>query len=234
MTVDSVQVLTGVHPRHRRLPEEVASFIRELIMSGAVRPGEFLRMDAIARKVGVSTTPVREALLILRGQGFVRLLPRRGFVVSPFTQQDVRDLFLAQAALAGELAARAAQNVAPEHLTQLDQIVRDYEAAVEADDKTVVIELSHTYHRGINLAANSNGLASLLDSVVRVLPSRFYATIDGWIDETRREHPVIIDALRSRDSAKARHLMERHISFGADRLIDTLKARGLWGKPTGG
>src|ERR1700750_1583976 len=98
---------TRERQRNRRpLPEEVAAYVRGVIIGGAVQPGEFLRMEPIAEAVGVSNTPVREGLLLLRSEGFVRLVPRRGFVVEPFTQQDVRDLFWAEAQLAGELAAR--------------------------------------------------------------------------------------------------------------------------------
>jgi hypothetical protein len=78
---------------------------------GTVRPGDYLRMDRIAVAVNVSNTPVREGLLILRAQGWVRLLPRRGFVVAPYAKQDVRDVFWAQAVLAGELAANAAKRI---------------------------------------------------------------------------------------------------------------------------
>jgi len=228
MTVNSgISRVTG-RPRHQRLPEEVASYVRELIISGTVRPGEFLRIDRIAEQVGVSITPVREGLGILRAQGFVRLLPRRGFMVAPFTHQDIRDLFWAQAVLAGELAARAAARITPEKLEQLEAISEDYEVANAAADLTKVIDLSHAYHREINRAAASMRLAMLLDSVVKTVPPRFYATIDGWIEETRHEHPLIIEALRERDADKARELMKVHISYGAERLIETLSARGLW------
>jgi DNA-binding GntR family transcriptional regulator len=215
-------------PHRQRLPEEVASFVRELIISGRVSPGEFLRIDKIAEQLGISITPVREGLAILRGQGFVRLLPRRGFVVAPFTKQDIRDLFWAQAMLAGELAARAAVRINTDQILQLDHIVKAYDAAVDANDIGVIIDLSHAYHRGINLAAGSLRLAMLLESVVKTLPSRFYATIDGWIAEAHQEHPEIVDAMRKSDAAKARRLMEHHISYGADRLIETFEARGLW------
>jgi DNA-binding GntR family transcriptional regulator len=198
-----------------------------MIISGEVRPGEFLRIDKIADQLGVSITPVREGLAILRGQGFVRLLPRRGFLVEPFTQQDIRDLFWAQAVLAGELAARAAVRINSDQLLQLDHILKAYDAAVEAKDVGAIIDLSHAYHRGINLAAESVRLAMLLESVVKTLPSRFYATIDGWIAEAHQEHPEIIDALRKSDATKARRIMEHHISYGADRLIESYADRGL-------
>jgi DNA-binding GntR family transcriptional regulator len=218
-----------VAPRRRQgLPEEVASYVRELVISGTVRPGDFLRLDRIAAEVGISITPVREGLLELRAQGYVRLLPRRGFVVEPFTAQDIHDLFWAQGFLAGELAARAAKNITAAQLDRLDNVVDTYDAAIAAGDNNRIIDLGHAYHREINLAAQSTRLAKLLDSVVKTLPPRFYATIHGWVDETRHEHPEIVDALRAADSKKARRLMERHISFGGDRLIETLEARGFW------
>ncbi|MCP9972532.1 GntR family transcriptional regulator [Actinomadura madurae] len=97
--------------RRRQLSDEVADYVRELIMSGQVRHGEFLRLERVADDLGISVTPVREALLSLRGEGFVTLEPRRGFMPAPLTRQDVQDLFEAQAYFAGELAARAAGRI---------------------------------------------------------------------------------------------------------------------------
>ena len=215
-------------PRRQQLPEEVAGYVRELIVSGAVRPGEFLRMDRIAEAVGVSTTPVREGLLALRSEGFVRQVPRRGFVVAPFTPQDVHDLFWAQALLAGELAARAAKKITPEQLARLDDIMARYQVAIARDDKQEIADLGYAFHREINLAADSQRLALLLGNVVSHLPIRFYSTIEGQVEHAHNEHPTLVDALRRRDSRTARKLMEQHIITGAERLVETLRARGLW------
>lgn len=216
--------------RRPQLPEEVAAYVRELIISGAVRPGEYLRMEPIAEAVGVSNTPVREGLLALRSEGFIRLVPRRGFVVAPFTKQDVHDLFWAQATLAGELAARAAARISAEQLARLDGLVQQYEAAVEAGNSSRLPDLGHLFHREINVAADSHRLALLLGSVVKHLPNRFYATIEGYIEGTREDHPRLIETLRDGDAERAREVMRSHILGGADRLIRTLESRGLWAK----
>src|SRR5690606_36713204 len=79
--------------RRRHLGDEVAAYERELIMSGQVGHGEFLRLERIADDLGISVTPVREALLSLRGEGFVTLEPRRWFMPASLTLQDVQDLF---------------------------------------------------------------------------------------------------------------------------------------------
>src|ERR1700743_988632 len=108
----------GGYPR-RQLRAEVATCLRELIMSGNLRPGDFIRQERIADELSLSATPVREGLLSLRGEGFVELKPRRGFVVAPLSASDVRDLFTAQALLAGELVSRAASKLGPEGLGKL-------------------------------------------------------------------------------------------------------------------
>ena len=214
--------------RHQQLPEEVASYVRELILSGEVRPGEFLRMEPIAEAVGVSNTPVREGLLSLRSEGFVTLVPRRGFVVEPFTRQDVHDLFWAQAQLAGELAARAAEKVTDDQLAHLEELSTGYPAAIKRGDTDEIARLGHLFHRQINIAAGSQRLALLLGSVVKHLPNTFYTAIEGQVEHTAGDHPAILDALRGRDAEAARSLMERHILAGADSLTETLAARGLW------
>jgi DNA-binding GntR family transcriptional regulator len=218
-------------PERQQLPEQVASYVRELVLSGAVRPGEFLRMERIAEAVGVSNTPVREGLLALRGEGFVRLEPRRGFVVAPFTRQDVHDLFWAQAQLASELAARAAKKMTPELIQRLEAIHESHERSIADGDHDRVAALGRAFHREINKAADSHRLALLLDVIVRQLPNRFYASIEGQVSATRDRHPQLLAALRKRDSRKARSLMQQHIVEGAGYLVELLEQRGLWSEP---
>ena len=92
-----------------RLSESVASHLRELIMSGELRAGEFIRIRAVAKAMDVSSTPVREGLLVLQGEAFVRLLPRLGFLVTGLSTRDLLAHFT-EAALQRpdvlELAAR--------------------------------------------------------------------------------------------------------------------------------
>lgn len=227
MTEDPIAIRDRAS-RRQQLPEEVAAYVRELIISGDVRPGDFLRLERIAEAIGVSNTPVREGLLALRSEGFVQLVPRRGFVVAPFTPQDVRDIFWAQAELGGELAARAAKKASPEAMARLESLVREHEKASAEGNVDEEVRLGHYFHREINLAADSPRLALLMGSIYNQLPTRFYAAIEGRIAATEQEHPPILEALRSRNARRVRSLMERHILGGADNLIETLEQRGLW------
>jgi DNA-binding GntR family transcriptional regulator len=228
MQTDIAGAATRRENRRQQLPDEVASYVRELILSGTVKPGDFLRMEPIAAAVGVSTTPVREGLLALQSEGFVQLEPRRGFVVAPFTKQDVRDVFWAQAQLSGELAARAAKKANPLQIAKLESLLESYERASSSINTEDMARLGIEFHREVNRAADSPRLALLTASIVAQLPRRFYAAIEGQFTVTHDEHPRLLDALRAGNTRKARSVMEQHILGGADRLIPSLAKRGLW------
>ena len=212
----------------RQLSSSVASHLREQIISGRLRPGDFLRIDAIANELGTSTTPVREGLLLLQSEAFVRLLPRRGFVVNSFGRDDIRDIFWAQAVIGAELAARATLKMSDEELDELQKLDEQHQKAFEAGDDRHV-QLGYEFHRMINLAADSPRLALLLGALSKQLPNRFYASIEGHLSGTLQYHPIILDAMRMRDAEAVRSLMFRHIMSGADHLVESLERAGTWG-----
>jgi DNA-binding GntR family transcriptional regulator len=211
-----------------QLSGSVASHLREQIISGKLKPGDYLRIDAIASEMGVSTTPVREGLLLLHSESFVRLLPRRGFVVNSFGKDDLRDIFWAQAVVGAELAARAALKMSKEDLAKLQQLDAEHDEAFKAGDERHV-QLGYEFHRFINLAANSPRLALLLGNLTKQLPIRFYASIEGQVTDTLQYHPIILDAMRMKDADAVRSMMFRHIMHGAEHLIDSLERAGTWG-----
>jgi DNA-binding GntR family transcriptional regulator len=202
--------------------------VRELIMSGQVRAGEYLRVERVAAELGISATPVREGLLALRGEGFVALEPRRGFVVLPLRHEDVRDLFLVQAGLAGELAAKAATRVDGAVLAELERLQSALEEAARIDDVDTIEVLNHRFHRAINLAAAAPKLAWFLSMATRYAPRRFYPTIRGWRAASVEDHRGVIDALRRRDPEGARAAMYAHIMHAGDLLAAHLDGDRHW------
>ena len=212
----------------QQLSESVATFLRERIISGRLQPGEFLRIDAIAHELSISTTPVREGLLLLQSESFVRLMPRRGFVVNSFSKSDLCDLFWAQATVGAELAARAAIRMSREDFAHLQETQAQHERAVADKNNDIAARLGHEFHRTINLAAQAPRLALLLGSLTRQLPNRFYASIEGRLEHSVTYHPMIIDAIRVQDSDAVRSLMYRHIVSGAEHLVAMLERQGTW------
>lgn len=232
-----IDVASTVHPlgtdRHQ-LSESVAMNLRERIMSGKLHAGQFLRIDALARELNVSTTPVREGLLLLQSDSFVRLIPRRGFVVNTFSQGDLRDLFWAQAIIGSELAARAAARISKDDLTRMHELYAAHERAVAAGDEVAAAQAGHQFHRTINLTAQSPRLALLLGGLTKQLPNRFYASVEGVLQNAVRDHRAICDALDQRAEDAARSAMQHHILAGADYLIAALERQGTWAAPSAG
>ena len=117
-----------------QLAEDVARFVRKRIFDGTYAAGQYIRLDQLAVELGVSVTPVREALFVLSAEGLLSQQPRRGFVVVPVTGRDVTDVSNVQAHIGGELAARAAVNITDDQLRELEKIQTELEDAYASDD----------------------------------------------------------------------------------------------------
>ena len=207
------------YSRHRpQLGAEVESFVRDLIVSGQLQGGDFIRPESIAQELGISATPVREGLLALRTQGVVRLEPRRGFVVVPLTGDDIRDLFSAQALLAGELAARAVKRCDATDIANLEKLHLELEGAADRGEHDELEELNFRFHRAVNLLANAPKIAWLLGMAVSYVPARFYSVIDGWPAATVHDHRDVLDAFQRGASKSARLAMTKHIDHAGELL----------------
>jgi len=213
---------------HRRqFPAEVEAYVRELIMAGRLRPGQFIRVERLAEELGISQTPVREGLLALRGEGFLALEPRRGFRVLELRLSDVEDLFGVQAYLAAELARRAAVRLTEEQLDHLHDAQTALVAAVEAGASEDVEKLNHEFHRLINRSADSPKLALLLSVATRYVPRRFFYSIDGYPEASAKDHQVVLSALRAKDPQAAGEAMRRHIEHAGQLLRAHLVVNGF-------
>src|SRR6516162_8502833 len=210
-----------------QLSEDVARFVRRRIFDGTYSAGEYVRLDQLAAELGVSVTPVREALFALRAEGLIAQQPRRGFVVLPVTGRDVTDVANVQAHVGGELAARAAINVNDDQLRELKQIQAELEDAYAGDDNERTVRLNHEFHRAINVAADSPKLAQLMSQITRYAPESVFPAIEGWPEQSIRDHRRILSALKKHDDGLARAAMSEHLAAGAVPLIDHLTARGV-------
>ena len=212
-----------------QLAEDVARFVRRRIFDGAYAPGRYIRLEQLADELGISVTPVREALFGLRAEGLLAQLPRRGFVVLPITRRDIADVSDVQAHIGGVLASRAAELITDEQLAELDRVQAQLEAAYRADDSEAAVRLNHEFHRGVNLAAESPKLAQLMGQITRFALESVYPTVEGWPAHAMQDHRLLLDALKARDGEAARAAMSEHLCAAAIPLIDHLARRGVIG-----
>lgn len=210
-----------------QLAEDVARYVRKRIFDGTYAAGGYVRLEQLAAELGISVTPVREALFELKAEGLLAQQPRRGFVVLPVTGRDLTDVSNVQAYIGGELAARAAGNITDEQLVELKRIQSDLEDAYAADDDERAVRLNHEFHRAINVAADSPKLAQLMGQITRYAPESVFPIIAGWPEKSNKHHRRLLAALEQRDEKLARTAMSEHLSAGAAPLIDHLTERGV-------
>lgn len=214
--------------RRAQLSDEVAGHLRAAIMTGALRPGTFVRLEETAAALGVSNTPVREALLKLRGEGMVQLEPHRGHVVLPLSRQDIDDIFWLQATIARELAVAAAERITETEIAELERINEGLATAVDADDVETIATLEFAFHRVFNQASGRVKLAWFLLNAARYMPSQIYAADPQWGVAAVDNHRQVIAALRRRDTAAVTELTVWQFTDGARRLTATLEKSGIF------
>jgi DNA-binding GntR family transcriptional regulator len=173
MTAPGLSAPSGADfPRRLRLSDEAATYVRDLIVTGQLKGGEFIRPEVVAETLGISATPVREGLLQLQTEGLLQVAPRRGFIVSSLSPKDIRDGAQASALLGGELCARTASLVTPSDLSVLQDLQTRLEHAAEADDLALVEELNTQFHLTIYRIAMRRSSTGWLRSRSAAPPGR--------------------------------------------------------------
>jgi DNA-binding GntR family transcriptional regulator len=195
-------------------------------MSGSLRPGSFIRLDETAAELGVSITPVREALLKLRGEGMVQLEPHRGHVVLPMTRQDIDDIFWLQATIAREVAAAATDHNTDVEIDELERINDALAAAIGSSDAETVAGIEFAFHRVFNQASGRIKLAWFLLNAARYMPALVYAADPQWGAAAVENHRQLIAALRRRDAAAVTEHTAWQFTDAARRLTEMLGRTG--------
>lgn len=187
--------------------------LREAILTGRLPPGEHLAEEKVCSELGVSRSPLREALRRLEAEGLVSILPRRGAIVTQLTRRDLADLFAVRKSLEALAASLAAGSITEEELTALDETCEAMEQSIALQDMPSVASLNSHLHE-VMVGASRNKwlgtfLASLGDHIRRV-----YSSSIQNADRARQsvaEHRALIAALRKGDAETAERLARQHV-----------------------
>jgi DNA-binding GntR family transcriptional regulator len=205
-----------------RLSDVASAHVRELIVSGQLHSGEFIRPETIADELGISATPAREGLLQLQTEGFLSVEPRRGFMVTALSSDDIRDIYDAQALLGGELTARTAATITETAVDELERIQEALERAAAANDFDEEERLNHQFHALIYQLSGSRKMRWLIKTTLAYAPRKFFAAVEGWPEASAQDHRAIIEHLRTNDPEKARAAMAQHIRKAGALLAEHL------------
>jgi DNA-binding GntR family transcriptional regulator len=212
--------------RRGGLADEVATYVRDLILTGALKPGVKIDQDAVGNAIGVSRSPIREALVVLGQEGLLDVTPRRGAFVARLTPDHIIDHYELFGTVSGRAAAIAADNLKDEQLAELEEIHARFVDGAGED----LSALNNQFHRIINSAAPPR-TRWLLRLLARSVPAAYYEFTDGWDAQAVNHHQEILEAILERDAEQARILMEDHLHEGGIAAVAALERQGFWNDP---
>jgi len=205
--------------------ETVFHSLRARILSGELAAHAVLREQALALELGVSRTPVREALRRLDEAGLVTFVPNRGATVVAWSIEQVRETYFVRATLESRAAGLAATHIAPAELARLAELIDAMDPLVTATDDAALAELATLnaeFHRIVVTAARSPQLLTLTSSVARVPLMRTVFLRQGsqFRARSNHQHRDILTALSTGDVAWAEVAMRSHILSARNAVVD--------------
>ncbi len=204
----------------RSLRDEAYELIKQRIIMCAWRPGEALSEAVVSSALGLGRTPVRQAFDRLMRDGLVEVLPRKGIIVRPISQDEVRDMVEVRLLNEGFCARLAAERAEPQTLAALAaNVARGVEAAAERDVPTLMA-LDREFHATISAAAGNPVLGEILRNLHERAQRVWFVSLRDREHHRRvvDEHGAIVAALHSRDADAAEQAVRAHIQSFADNL----------------
>jgi DNA-binding GntR family transcriptional regulator len=210
-----MQDMQAIAPISRRpLHEEAIDRLREMIIQGQLSPGERVNERRLCERLGISRTPLREAIKLLASEGLVVLLPNRGAQVAPLEENRLAETLAvmgALEALAGELACRHASDA---QIAEVTALHAEMVAKHARGDLASYFRYNQAIHLKIVEASGNATLANTYRQLnANVLRARYMANLtrERW-DEAVREHEEILAALTARDVARLKRLLQDHLA----------------------
>jgi DNA-binding GntR family transcriptional regulator len=217
----------------KSLREQVYGHLRLLMSRGEIQPGAFINQDELAARLGVSRTPLRDALLQLEAEGFVAILPRRGVRVEALTVEDVRHMYEVVGALEGAAVLSAFPSLGRSELAALRRLNREMRKALLADDFDRYYDANLAFH---DVFLDRCGNEQLV-RIVRRLKQRLYdwprrrGFVKEWELASLEEHAAFAHLVaEGDDTGAADHLRDVHWSFAVQ---EPFIRRYYFGDPPG-
>lgn len=210
--------------RHTSLMEEAVRLLREAILTGRLAPGTHLRQLELAAQMGISRTPLREALRKLEQEGLITVLPRGRPRVALLDLDEAVQLYEIREVLDGLAARLAAQRAHEAHLLTLDRLLAQMGECVVRQDAHQWFIAHVAFHDGI-FQASGNGRLQGMSSVIRLSIQRFHPvllTTPNRLAEAHREHREVFEAIRTHDPEAAERLARAHIAQAREVVLKVI------------
>ena len=208
---------------HRTVKSTLVEELRDEIILGEYVPGQHLRLDEIAARFDISTTPVREALRDLEVEGLVTIFPHRGAVVTQLSADDLLDIYEVRATLE-EMATRlAVPNIDEATLAQLELYIEQMDNHL--GELATLVKMNHTFHFTLYCASGRRHLCELTSILRRRTQHYLHAYISdlGGMPVAQEEHRAVIEACRSGEAELAARIIYEHVTHVGNSIIEYIR-----------
>jgi DNA-binding GntR family transcriptional regulator len=199
--------------RVESLPQEIAKRIREMIRKGVLKEGDRITEKPLCQAMGVSRTPLREALRLLGSEGLIRLVPNKGAFVAQPAMKDIREMFQVMSILEGTSARQCAEKLDDRGLKKLERLFQKLEKHFEESNHERYMAVNHSYHTLVEDLAGNRILSEVINGLRQKILLYRYKQIylPDRLSRSMQEHRDLQDAFRRRDSDAAERLMKDHL-----------------------
>lgn len=210
------------------LRDVVFNTLRDAILTGKLVPGERLMENQLADKLGVSRTPVREALRMLELENLVELVPRKGAQVLDMSEKDIINILEVRSALEGLATAQACKKMTKEDLQQLKNMEVDFEKAVAENDVEHFVDIDEDFHDLIFAATENDKLISIFRNL-RIQLYRYRMAQaknnDTSMSTIVAHHRSIIRAIENHDSEEGASVAQGHIKYQTESILRFVRSK---------
>ena len=212
-------------PERKSFSKTVHEKLRSAILEGKINPGSRLVERALAEKMGISRTPVHEALNVLVAEKLVKKMPNNGFVVARIEENDIIQLYTIRMHLETLAVQWALPNLTPKTINRLKKNVARMEKCILKSDMGGAVEADSQFHQTILYESQNNVLVDFVELLQRnVRLYRMYSfSLPGRSAQITAEHKEIIETLEKRDEAQAAECMKKHLNNAMSSILFSLK-----------
>lgn len=207
------------------LRDVVFNTLRQAILTGELKPGERLMEIHLANRLGVSRTPIREAIRKLELEGLVTMIPRRGAEVAQITEKSMKDVLEVRRTLDALSAELACERISPEEEEQLKQACLNFEAAVKTKDTKSIAKADVAIHDIIAAATGNQRLIQLINNLAEQMYRYRFEYIKDATQHERiiEEHRIIYDSIIKKDRVAAAEMAKTHIDNQEKAVIARIR-----------
>jgi DNA-binding GntR family transcriptional regulator len=219
--------LNSIIINRKSLTEQVCDYLRKCMEDGILKPGDPIDEKSLCEKLNVSRTPIREALHLLHGEGFITILPRRRIYVNELKLKDIENIYQVLGSLEGEAALAAIEKMTEEDIAELEKLTNDMRQSLEAGNFDKYEQANLKIH-DLFLGINNN---EILNRIVHLLKKRYYTfpqimtkkkilqkEVPQWDRESMKYHEKMVALCKKKDKEGLRKLIrDYHWSFEKTR-----------------